>query len=127
MTVATPTVAAVRVVITTAMDDDAVTAFIEDAALIADLTGIQALAAARQVAIVKWLTAHLIAQHSGKGGQITAESIGDASKSYAGGSGGLFLQATRYGQQACLLDTSGELANLGRASATLELLTTDDC
>lgn len=122
MSLTQPTVEAVRLVITTAMNDTAVAAFIEDATLLAEgCAGIASLTPTRQAAIVKWLTAHLIATHSGGGGQLTQKSLGDASESYAAGAAGVNLNATRYGQQAVSLDTTGCLANLGKAPAFCEL------
>ncbi len=122
MSLTQPNVTAVRTIIATPMSDNDVQAFIDDATLVAEsCSGIANLGVTRQVAIIKWLTAHLIAQQSGKGGQLTQESLGDASKSYSGGPGGLNLQATRYGQQACMLDTTGCLSNIGKVNAICEL------
>lgn len=123
MSVTTPTVAAVKAIIATGtMTDDEVQAFIDDAALVAEgVPGVVALGATRQAAVVKWMTAHLISQKDGKGGQLTAKSLGDASESYTSPSSAsaIFLQSTRYGQQACMLDTSGQLADLGKRKPSL--------
>lgn len=122
MSLTQPSVDDVRALITTALTDAQVSLYIEDATLIAEgCSGISELGETRQAAIVKWLTAHLIAQQTGKGGQVTAEKLGDASKSFAAGAGGLFLQSTRYGQQAAMLDTTGGLANLGKVRAICEI------
>lgn len=123
MSVASPTVTAVRGVITTGLTDEQVEDFITDAVLILEgCPGIVAMDAPRQASIGKWVTAHLIAQRDGKGGQKTSQSIGDASESYAAAAGGLMLTSTRYGQQACALDYSGSLKNLGNVPATLSFL-----
>jgi hypothetical protein len=120
---AVPTPADVRIVITTALDDAAITALIGDAALIAEacpmVAGYDAL---RQIAIIKWLTAHLIAQQSGQAGALTQKTLGDASESYASGQMGTNLQASRYGQQAIALDPSGCLAQLGQRRAFFKVL-----
>lgn len=110
-----PTVAAVRVVVKTALTDDQVQAIIDDAALIADGCPVVATyPIERQQAIVKWIAAHLIATQSGIAGMLTQKALGDASESYASGQTGMNLAASRYGQQAMLLDPSGCLANLGK-------------
>ena len=123
MSVTSPSVTAVRGVIKTLLTDEQVGDFIADAVLVLEgLPKIVAMDAPRQAAIGKWLTAHLISQVDGKGGQKTAESMGDASESYAVTAGGLFLQSTRYGQQACAIDYSGSLVNLGKTPAMLSFL-----
>lgn len=122
MSITQPSVAAVRTLITTSLDDTGVQSMIDDATLVVeDCAGIVSATQTRQAAIIKWLAAHLISQQAGKGGQLTQESMGDASKSYAAGAGGLNISATRYGQQAILLDTSGCLEAKGKPSAFCEL------
>lgn len=118
-----PTPADVRVIITTALTDPQIEALIGDAALIAEACPMVAsYAANRQAAIVKWLTAHLISQQSGKAGALTQKALGDASESYASGAMGMNLQASRYGQQALALDPSGCLAQLGMRRASFRVL-----
>jgi hypothetical protein len=113
----------VRVVIATALTDPQVQALIDDAALIAEACPMVATyEAARQKAIVKWLTAHLISQQSGKGGQLTQKALGDASESYAAGTMGMNLGGSRYGIQALALDPSGCLAQLGMRRASFKVL-----
>ena len=123
MSVASPTVSAVRGVIATSLEDAQVEDFITDAVLILEgCPGIVAMDAPRQAAIGKWVTAHLISQRDGKGGQKTQQTMGDASESYAAAPGGLMIKSSRYGQQACALDYSGSLANLGNIPATVSFL-----
>lgn len=120
MSLTQPSVAAVRAIITTTLTDEQVQSFIDDAALMAEgCECLSGLASERQAAIVKYMTAHLISMQSGKGGIVTAEKMGSASKSYATGTAGadMMLSSSRYGQQAILLDTTGCLAQLGKVRA----------
>ncbi len=123
MPLAVPTPDDVRVIITTALTDPQITALIGDAALIAEACpAVAAYDAIRQAAIVKWLTAHLISQQSGKAGALTQKALGDASESYAVGTMGMNLQGSRYGQQALALDPSGCLAQVGQRRAYFKAL-----
>ena len=124
MAVTLPTVAAVRVIITTSLDDASVTAFITDAAaMVANC--IASLDAAVQTTIVKYTTAHLISL-SGNGGTdalMTSKRLGDASESYARPSGdGAGLSSTSYGKMAIGFDPNGCLATLGGKSVLMQVL-----
>jgi hypothetical protein len=97
---------------------------IDDAALIADgCPAVASYTAGRQIAIIKWLTAHLIASRgdgmAGGSGVLLSNSLGDASKTFAEGTLGARLQSSHYGQQALALDPSGCLGKLGATRATL--------
>lgn len=108
--VATPTPTEVRTIITTSLDDAALTVFIADAAMMVDqCPKVAAYPDAQQKAIVRWVTAHLIAvtAQGGVAGQLTSKSLGDASESYASGAVGSDLKSSPYGQQAIALDPSG--------------------
>ena len=125
MTIATPTVAEVRVVIVTALDDAGVQATIDDAALLVEVCpGVVSASEARQKAIVKWVTAHLLSQRSGTAGPLSSRSHGDASESYAAGfrTFGMALTSSFYGQQAIMLDDSGCLRTLGQVKARFRVL-----
>jgi len=122
MPIATPEVSAVRAIIGTGLSDPQVQSVIDDAALLAE--GCPAVAgydAPRQKAIIKWLTAHLIAS-TAHAGVLTQKALGDASESYARPQTGLNLAGTSYGQQALVLDQSGCLAALGGKRAFFEVL-----
>ncbi len=73
--------------------------------------------------IERYLAAHFafVANPSGKGGGITSDKFGDASRTY-GVQYGKHLEASQYGQQALLLDTCGKLAYFGKRKATMEVL-----
>lgn len=121
-----PLVEDVRLIIETSLSDAQVQAMIDDAALLVSAC-VESLECARQTAIIKWVTAHLIANlstaTSGGAGVVTQESLGDASISYAKppllGEG---LKSTTYGQQAIALDPNGCIASLGRNQAKVFLL-----
>jgi len=68
--------------------------------------------------IERWLAAHLVAIRDQRPQN---ERIGDANITYQGRSG-LGLDATQYGQQVKILDTSGKLANLGKRVARIEMI-----
>lgn len=124
MALSEPTVADVRIIFATSLGDSAVQAFITDAVLFADgCPAVAGYSAERQAAIVKYLAAHLmfVGGHATSGsassGTKTQESVGDASVSYAAPGAntfGLGLEASRFGQQALKLETSGCLARLGK-------------
>lgn len=112
--VAKPDVDAVRLVITTKISDSAVSALIDDAALIAaGCPVVDTYSTDLQTAIVKYLAAHLIASRSDGPGVLVSKKIGDASESYGRATMGMQLQSTTYGQQAIALDPTGCLKRLG--------------
>jgi hypothetical protein len=72
--------------------------------------------------IERLLAAHLI---SALQRQASSEKVGDASITYQGNATGLNLDATLYGQNAKMLDTCGQLQNLGKTKAKIQSLRTD--
>lgn len=114
-----PTPAEVRIIIETKLADPALQSVIDDAALFVEgCPKVTTYDDARQKAIVKWVTAHMLASTNASGsGALTAKSLGDASESYARPTLGVGLSGTTYGQQAIALDPSGCLANLGKPKA----------
>ena len=121
-----PDVADVRIIITTALEDAAVAALIDDATLLVE-DCVSALSCSRQATIIKWVTAHLIASMStstaGQTGVLTSESLGDASRSYAKPTlGEQGLHGTTYGQQAIAYDPNGCLATLGARKTLFKVL-----
>lgn len=116
-----PTVAEVRLIITTGLDDSAVAAIIEDAALIvADC--IAELEEDKAKAIVKYVAADMIAAvvASSGGGVRTSKALGDASESWASGGTGSEFGKSAYWSRALMLDPCGCLEKLGRKRATIE-------
>lgn len=128
MALSLPSVADVRSLIDTPLPDGAVTAVINDAALMAEgCPAVSTYPSARQAAIVKWIAAHLIDQ-SGKAsasgsGKVTSRKIGDAAETFASGTLGSGLASSSYGAQAIALDPSGCLVNLGKPRAFIKVLT----
>ena len=125
MSLELPTVDDVRVIITTSLTDDQVTDQIALAeALASQCPGVSSASTTIQAAIVKYITAHLIAMITGGGGVVQSEALGDASKTYATApaASGNGLNATRYGQQAIMFDTTGCLARLGKPGIKFKVL-----
>lgn len=114
-----PSVDDVRLIIETTLTDEQIEALILDAELIVH-DCIADLDEDRQAAIVKYVTADLIAStvSSGGGGTLTSQSLGDASESYATGASPWGKSA--YWAKAQALDPNGCLARLGKARASLE-------
>jgi hypothetical protein len=102
--------AAVKAVIDTDRDT---TPFIATAQLIVDEDlADKGLSAGRLDQVVLYLAAHFVAVTEEKGG-LTSERLGEAEDTYRAPSAReKGLAATRYGQQAMLLDNSGTLASL---------------
>lgn len=118
--IAEPTVDDVRVIISTTYTDAQIEAIISDAALIAE-TCISPLPSARQTAILRWLTAHLIASSSDTGaGALASDKLGDAAKSWHTGALGKELKSTKYGLAALQLDPNGCLARIGKPPSTIQ-------
>lgn len=119
-----PTATEVRAIITTSLTDAQIDAIAADALLLVEAcSSFTSYSDARQTAIVKWVTAHLIASSNATGGgALTQKSLGDASESYARPMLGVGMGGTTYGQQAIALDTSGCLAQIGKIKATFKVL-----
>lgn len=121
---ATPTVAEVRLIITSAQGDDAIQSAIDDAGLLVEPC-VTAMADNRAKAIIKWVAAHLLFSMSGATGaakSLASKSLGDASESYARATLGDQLGGTTYGQQALLLDSNCCLLKLGKRPASFKVL-----
>lgn len=102
-----PTATEVKAIIATSFSDALVTELIEDAVLIAEACpALVSSSAAKQKAVVRWISCHLISLSSS--GQRSQEAIGDASESYTSNSAnfGEGLKGTVYGQRALLLEPS---------------------
>ena len=110
----------VREIITTALLDPAIDAYIAIANPMVTNTVTCGLAASILKEIERWLTAHMIAITNDR--TTTEEKLGEATVKYAGvyGEG---LKGTSYGQMVLLLDTCGSFANLGKKSASIKSIT----
>jgi hypothetical protein len=115
-----PQVIDVRALITTALSDAQVAVIILDMQLLSEVC-ISGYACSRQIAIIKYLTAHAISFSAGHGAK-TQMQLGDASESYATAIFGDMLKGTTYGQMAMMLDTNGCLAKLGKRAAKFDVL-----
>ena len=109
-----PTIADVRLILSTAASDAAITAMIADAALLVE-NCIGGMVDARATAIIKWVAAHLLSSRVGAEVSLSSSKLGDATDSYAAPELGKGLAGTTYGQQALALDPSGCLAGIGIA------------
>lgn len=121
-----PSVADVRaiIVIPASVTDEVVEGFIDDAeALVSQCSAVASATDVVQKAILKYVTAHMLANLYGTTGALQSKALGDASKSYGSGSRtfGTGLAGTHYGQQALLLDPTGCLARLGRQRAFIKV------
>lgn len=126
MSITLPTAAQVRALISTSKTDleiDDVVAYAGEFA--SNCSSVLAMSTTMQAQIVAYLTAHFLSIQAGTGGVIQSEALGDASRSYAIApqrTGGNALAATRYGQQAMLLDVSGCLEGLGKRKARVKVI-----
>ncbi len=113
----------VKAIITTALGDTAVEAFIDIANPMVTNTVTCGLAATTLKEIERWLTAHLISITQER--MTTEEKLGEAAVKYAGvyGEG---LKATSYGQMVLMLDTCGGFANLGKKAADIKAIPSFD-
>lgn len=113
------TATAVKQILDTDLDDPIVEAFITDANLIVtDIVGSSTdLSAEQKASIEKWLSAHMIACTRDQ--QASREGVEEADITYQGKTA-MGLDATFYGQQVKLIDTTGLIAkSLGKARASV--------
>lgn len=104
--------AEVREIVTLPASLSDLTAFIAAAdLLVTEELAASGLSAARQKEICRWLAAHFAVMND-ETNRLTADRTGEAESSF-GGQLGKYLEFTRYGQQALLLDTSGTLKEVG--------------
>jgi hypothetical protein len=109
------TYAEVSEIIQTTLTEAQVNAFINSASRLVSATLATAgLASDVLEDIEMWLAAHLLSTRDMRAQQ---EALGSYSVTYQGQTG-LGLDATFYGQQVKLLDTSGLLANVGKQAAS---------
>jgi hypothetical protein len=97
--------------------------FIEVANLIVtEKLGSSSYSAARLKEIERWLSAHFI---SVADPMVKSEKISDAAFTYHVADLGKNLKSTLYGQQACLLDTTGALDKIGKKICVFENIDDD--
>jgi len=111
------TTAEVKEILSTNLEENQLRAFITSAnILVTDvLAGKHSGDILKQIEL--WLSAHFSSIRDQRAAE---EKIGDASIRYQGRTG-LGLDATLYGQQVKMLDTSGTLANLGKKKSVVEV------
>jgi hypothetical protein len=113
----TPT--GLRLIIATELEDAQVAAFIRTAhVMVQETLASRGLSEERLAEIDLWLAAHYLAISDQRPQQ---EKIGSEYAVTYQGQTGQGLQATLYGQQVLLLDTTGALANLGKPAASIEV------
>ena len=86
--------------------------------IVTDKLAGQSLGDARLKEIERWLSAHFV---SIKFPRLKSEKADGAADVYDVGQLGKGLQATAYGQQVLLLDTTGIMAGVGRLGAFLDV------
>lgn len=121
-----PTVASVRVLITTSLTDAQIEEIMQDAYAMTARC-IDSLPDATKKAIVKYVTAHIISGIPGASsftgsGAVSSESLGDASISFATRTMGTNLNGSTFGEMAIMLDPNGCLNRLGKGKATIDVL-----
>jgi hypothetical protein len=113
----------VKLILDTDLDDPIVEAFISDAnPIVTDVLGSDtSLSSAQKASIEKWLTAHFIACTRDQ--QAQREEADEAAIVYQGKTA-MGLDATYYGQQVKVLDTTGKMAKaLGKRRVTITAIT----
>lgn len=112
----------VKEIISTDLTD--LSAFIEVADLIVqEQLNDQGLTALRLKEIERWLAAHFVAMREDSA-RLAEEQVGDTRARYNEGKLGQFLESTRFGQQALLLDTSGQLFFGGKGKFVFDSIPT---
>ena len=126
MTLTLPTADELRITIPTLSakyTDDQLTQIIADSSMMIEQCAvIEAMAAEKQKAVVRYVSAHLAMLQSGSSGVMTSKTIGDASEGYASAPLGPGLKSTYYGQQALMLEPSGCLARVGLRSISFDVV-----
>ena len=108
----------VREIITT--DFESLLPFIAVAdSLVTSKVAGQGLSDAELKEITRWLAAHFVAVADPRA---KSEKTDEAQATYFMGKEGTGLDATSYGQQVKILDTTGSLANSGKGAAKLEAI-----
>jgi hypothetical protein len=103
------TASSVKAIIDTSIED--ISIYIDTATtVVADRLSGKGLSENTLSKIELYLAAHFVAL---KERQVKAETIGEASNTYEGAVG-MHLNASRYGQTAIILDSSGTLASIGK-------------
>ncbi len=92
--------------------------------LVTDVLGGEGLSTLRLKEIERWLTAHFVSQTGSETtpGQTVEEQIGETRRRFSENQVTDNLSATRYGQTALMLDTTGKLAGLGRPRAIFRVV-----
>jgi hypothetical protein len=118
------TVPLVKEIIETDLADSIINSFINSAHYLvqAKLVDTEAGLSASQLADIEmYLAAHFMAISRER--QVESEAVGGEWQAKYQGKTDMNLQATLYGQQALLMDTSGKLATLGKQRATFKVFT----
>jgi hypothetical protein len=112
------TVDEVKEILETTLTDPQLRAFVTAAdQTVTEVLSGETLSTTQLREITRWLAAHLA---SIRDREVSQEKIGDAQMQY-GGKFGMGLDATLYGQQVKVLDTSGRLANLGKRRTAIQV------
>jgi len=115
------TVGEVRDIISTSEENDKVQACIDTAnVLVTEKLGSStSISTAHKKKIEQWLAAHFVACSIER--QTSTERIGETQAQFMGQSG-KGLEATTYGQQVKVLDTTGAFSNLGKRKARVDTI-----
>jgi hypothetical protein len=92
--------------------------------LVTDVLGGKGLGDVRLKEIERWLTAHFVSQAGTDKtpGQVVEQQIGETRTRFSENQIKENLSSTRYGMTALMLDTTGSLAGLGKATALFRVV-----
>lgn len=108
----------VKQIIETTLEDSVIDGYIAGATeVVTEVLGsVTTISSELKTEIERWFTAHLIA--STREQQLTEAKAGSASAKFQGKTG-MRLDATLYGQQVLIMDTTGNFAALGGKKASI--------
>lgn len=117
---------AVQEIIDTDLTDTQINAFITAAnLLVTNQLASKGLGNAMLAEIERWLAAHLLATRDQRVQSESVDGAGGYSVTFQGRTD-MGLDATIYGQQVKILDTSGTLASMGLRQVRLNVISLDD-
>lgn len=115
------TIAEVKEIIDTELEDANITAYIDSAnIMVTEVVGDSDMSASFLIEIERWLTAHMISITKER--QAKKQEVNKAKIEYTGVYGDQ-LKMTSYGQMVLVWDTSNSFNNLGKKNATITAVT----
>lgn len=116
------TVDEVKTIYNTNLTDDVLSDIIDIANnLVTEILGASGLSSTRLKNIERYLSAHFAAFREPERGMVAAEWVASEAKIEFSSDFGRALDATHFGQQAAMLDTTGKLRAAGQKRATFRV------